>query len=68
MHPFTGLATREDGSVKVCCRSHPSGNIQDNNLEEKMTDLMEWRIEVENELHTVTEQRDRLAINAATIW
>jgi MoaA/NifB/PqqE/SkfB family radical SAM enzyme len=34
MHPFTGLATREDGSVKVCCRSHPIGNIQDNNLEE----------------------------------
>jgi hypothetical protein len=32
------------------------------NLEEKMTDLMEWRIEVENELHTVTEQRDRLAV------
>jgi hypothetical protein len=30
-------------------------------LEEKMTDLMEWRIEVENELHKVTEQRDRLA-------
>jgi MoaA/NifB/PqqE/SkfB family radical SAM enzyme len=34
MHPFTGLATREDGSVKVCCRSHPIGSIQDNNLEE----------------------------------
>ena len=34
MHPFTGLATREDGSVKVCCRSHPIGNIQDNDLEE----------------------------------
>jgi MoaA/NifB/PqqE/SkfB family radical SAM enzyme len=34
MHPFTGLATREDGAVKVCCRSHPVGNIQDNSLEE----------------------------------
>lgn len=34
MHPFTGLATREDGAIKVCCRSHPIGYIQDNNLEE----------------------------------
>jgi MoaA/NifB/PqqE/SkfB family radical SAM enzyme len=34
MHPFTGLATREDGAVKVCCRSHPIGYIQDNSLEE----------------------------------
>lgn len=34
MHPFTGLATREDGAVKICCRSHPIGNIQDNTLEE----------------------------------
>jgi MoaA/NifB/PqqE/SkfB family radical SAM enzyme len=34
MHPFTGLATREDGEVKVCCRSAPIGNIQDNTLEE----------------------------------
>jgi MoaA/NifB/PqqE/SkfB family radical SAM enzyme len=34
MHPFTGLATREDGSVKVCCRSHPIGHIQDQSLEE----------------------------------
>ena len=34
MHPFTGLATREDGSVKVCCRSHPIGNIQCQSLEE----------------------------------
>lgn len=34
MHPFTGLATREDGAVKVCCRSAPIGFIQDNNLEE----------------------------------
>jgi len=34
MHPFTGLATREDGKIKVCCRSHPIGDIQDNTLEE----------------------------------
>ena len=34
MHPFTGLATREDGAIKVCCRSHPIGHIQDNTLEE----------------------------------
>ena len=34
MHPFTGLATREDGAVKVCCRSQPIGFIQDNTLEE----------------------------------
>jgi len=34
MHPFTGLATREDGAIQVCCRSHPIGFIQDNTLEE----------------------------------
>lgn len=34
MHPFTGLATREDGAVKACCRSHPVGFIQDASLEE----------------------------------
>jgi sulfatase maturation enzyme AslB (radical SAM superfamily) len=34
MHPFTGLATREDGAIKVCCRSAPVGFIQDNTLEE----------------------------------
>jgi len=34
MHPFTGLATREDGAIKVCCRSHPIGYIQENTLEE----------------------------------
>jgi MoaA/NifB/PqqE/SkfB family radical SAM enzyme len=33
MHPFTGLATREDGAVKVCCRSHPIGFIQEHTLE-----------------------------------
>jgi hypothetical protein len=33
MHPFTGLATREDGAVKVCCRSAPIGFIQDDTLE-----------------------------------
>jgi len=34
MHPFTGLATREDGAIQVCCRSHPVGNIQDATLEQ----------------------------------
>lgn len=34
MHPFTGLATREDGAIQVCCRSHPVGFIQDNSLSE----------------------------------
>lgn len=34
MHPFTGLATREDGAVKVCCRSAPVGFIQDSSLED----------------------------------
>lgn len=33
MHPFTGLATREDGAIKVCCRSHPIGRIQTETLE-----------------------------------
>lgn len=34
MHPFTGLATREDGAIKVCCRSHPISNIQHETLEQ----------------------------------
>ncbi len=34
MHPFTGLATREDGAIQACCRSHPVGFIQNNTLEE----------------------------------
>ena len=34
MHPFTGLATREDGAICVCCRSHPVGWIQKQTLEE----------------------------------
>jgi len=34
MHPFTGLATREDGAIQVCCRSHPIGDITKNTLEE----------------------------------
>jgi MoaA/NifB/PqqE/SkfB family radical SAM enzyme len=34
IHPFTGLATREDGAIKACCRSHPVGYIQDQTLEE----------------------------------
>ena len=34
MHPFTGLATREDGAICVCCRSHPVGFIDKENLED----------------------------------
>ena len=34
MHPFTGLATREDGAVKVCCRSQPVGWIQEQSMED----------------------------------
>ena len=34
LHPFTGLATREDGAILACCRSQPIGQIQDNTLEE----------------------------------
>jgi organic radical activating enzyme len=33
MHPFTGVATREDGAICACCRSHPIGFIQDAPLE-----------------------------------
>ena len=34
MHPFTGLATREDGGICACCRSHPVGFITEQSLEE----------------------------------
>lgn len=34
MHPFTGLATREDGAIKICCRSLPVGWIQESSVEE----------------------------------
>jgi MoaA/NifB/PqqE/SkfB family radical SAM enzyme len=34
MHPFTGLATREDGAIQACCRSHPIGFIDKETLEE----------------------------------
>jgi MoaA/NifB/PqqE/SkfB family radical SAM enzyme len=34
MHPFTGLATREDGAICACCRSHPVGFIDKANLED----------------------------------
>ena len=33
VHPFTGLSTREDGAIKICCRSHPIDWIQKNTLE-----------------------------------
>jgi MoaA/NifB/PqqE/SkfB family radical SAM enzyme len=34
MHPFTGLATREDGAICACCRSHPVGFINKAKLED----------------------------------
>jgi len=34
MHPFTGLATREDGAIKLCCRSSPIGDITKESLED----------------------------------
>jgi hypothetical protein len=34
MHPFTGLATREDGAICACCRSHPIGFIDKSKLED----------------------------------
>ena len=34
MFPFTGLATREDGQMKLCCKSHPIGDITKEILEE----------------------------------
>jgi MoaA/NifB/PqqE/SkfB family radical SAM enzyme len=34
MHPFTGLATREDGAICACCRSYPVGFIDRDNLED----------------------------------
>ena len=34
MHPFTGLATREDGAITACCRSHPVGFIDKATLEQ----------------------------------
>lgn len=34
MHPFTGLATREDGAICACCRSHPIGFVDQYSLEE----------------------------------
>jgi MoaA/NifB/PqqE/SkfB family radical SAM enzyme len=34
LHPFTGLATREDGAICACCRSHPVGFIDKQSLEE----------------------------------
>jgi MoaA/NifB/PqqE/SkfB family radical SAM enzyme len=33
MHPFTGLATREDGAIKICCRSLPIDWIQNTSIE-----------------------------------
>lgn len=32
LHPFTGLSTRENGSINICCRSKPIGWIQNESL------------------------------------
>lgn len=50
MHPFTGLATREDGAVKICCRSLPIGWIQEQSLEEIWNNdkMREVRRQVQN--------------------
>jgi hypothetical protein len=32
--PFVALATREDGMIKACCRSHPIGDISKESLED----------------------------------
>lgn len=34
MHPFTGLATKENGKICACCRSHPVGDIDEQSLED----------------------------------
>jgi MoaA/NifB/PqqE/SkfB family radical SAM enzyme len=44
MHPFTGLATREDGAVKVCCRSAPIGFIQNESLEKIWNNSMMLKV------------------------
>jgi MoaA/NifB/PqqE/SkfB family radical SAM enzyme len=48
MHPFTGLATREDGAIKICCRSQPVGWIQEESLESAWnnTNMQEVRRQV----------------------
>jgi len=38
MHPFTGLATREDGAILACCRSQPVGWINEKSLEQIWND------------------------------
>lgn len=32
--PFTHIATKTDGTIKLCCRSRPMGNINNNSIEE----------------------------------
>ena len=34
MLPFTGIATREDGEIKICCKSWTIGEINNHTLEE----------------------------------
>jgi hypothetical protein len=52
MHPFTGLATREDGAIKVCCRSHPIGYIQNESLKDIWNNetMRKIRFEVLNDI------------------
>jgi MoaA/NifB/PqqE/SkfB family radical SAM enzyme len=44
MHPFTGLATREDGAICACCRSHPVGFIDNQKLEDIWNNVTMKRI------------------------
>ena len=53
MHPFTGLATREDGAICACCRSHPIGFIQDAPLE------YHWNSEVMTRIRRQVLQGER---------
>jgi sulfatase maturation enzyme AslB (radical SAM superfamily) len=53
MHPFTGLATREDGAICACCRSHPIGFIHDAPLE------YHWNGEVMQEIRRQVLRGDR---------
>lgn len=50
MHPFTGLATREDGAIKICCRSLPIGFSKDMSFEQawNSSEIKEVRRQVLN--------------------
>lgn len=36
MFPFTGIATREDGAIKLCCKSHSIGDVNNGNTLEQV--------------------------------